>query len=213
MTQRKPIGEDCDRCFGTKKRATHRIRFVIRGVPYETCLCDDHQVMFDRDMQAWTRMARELGATPLTGPTTDPDQRGKVDPPAPIGKPYRPPSQRYRPDPAPLVVSRGEVIDHDADQVTPFVLPDDIRPETIERWSQGFTDHARERMVLRNVTAQEVLRVIQSTDKTIRRPGKPGADDTALYIRGDVKVIVNERTRIVLTVGRPSLEIFDAEAI
>lgn len=49
----------CDRCLGEKRAENHE-RFTFMGTDYELDLCDKHADMLQRDMGAWTRVAREV---------------------------------------------------------------------------------------------------------------------------------------------------------
>lgn len=206
----------CQRCYGGKVPAVARVRFNYKGTPYETILCASHAEKIELDMQAWVRTATELGVTRE-------DSRAASSFARPIGAPYvaeeagRAPVRVPRivqantarpglpvPDPA-LALRMG----YDPDPA--FPRRDEIRPETVEAWQDAFTEHALERMELRQISVTQVLRCIQSPAKTRRCPSKPGADtDTAMYVFEDVKVIVNERTRSILTVSRPSDDVFQS---
>lgn len=196
MTRRKANFGNCVRCFGNATPATNLTRFGYKGVPYQVALCQSHQVMLDRDMTAWIRTAHELGMPPAT-PDPRPDDPGR--------------RMKVTPPPAPRLVPEGNEADWDGP--LSFLQPEEIAPGTLEVWGDAFTEHARHRMAERGITRQQVWRTIQASGKTVRRPAKPDAPDTAIYEYLDVKVVVDERTRSVLTVARPSDEVFDSEAV
>lgn len=61
------------------------------------------------------------------------------------------------------------------------------------------TDHAREQMVERRITATALDAVLHRPTHTV--PDPKGRADCRYFVRGDLLAVVNERERVVITVG------------
>ncbi len=212
----------CQRCFGGQVPAVRRVRFNFDGVPYETLLCHNHFERIRDDMLSWIRTATELGAAPVeAAPAVRPARLIGSAPSGGDRAPIRLPrivsanvmaanQPGQRTDTGAFLPAASPAAESPAHESL-FTRPNELRHDTIENWQDGFTDHALERMQSRQVSVTQVLRCIQATGKTRRCPSKPGGDpDTALYEFEDVRVVVNERTNSILTVARPSDDLFQS---
>jgi len=165
--------KSCARCM-TPTPSTTIGSFAYENVRYEIPLCDPHAAMFDRDMVGWLRLASEI-APPKTLPL-----KSRVDTSTPI---------RFL---IPKAPPREIVLDDD---------PEPPEAEGFSDWTMGFdlSLHARERMAERGISSAEVYRVIDSQSKT-RAPGD--REGTHVYRTRELKIVVDERTRSVLTAAR-----------
>jgi hypothetical protein len=176
-----PKGKTCARCMTPTPAATTG-SFSYEGVPYEIPLCAKHATMFDSDMVGWLRLASEV------------EPPKKVQP-LQTARRYEggPPIRMFIP-PAPV---REVVLDDDEPE--PPEPPDPPPDLNLSDFAKSFTltRHAIERMNEREVHVLDVYRLIDSPSKT--RSAKGG---THIYRNHDLKVIVSESARSIITVAR-----------
>ena len=172
-----PTGKNCARCV-TPTRATITAAFAYEKTNYQIPLCEPHATMFDRDMIGWLRLATEVDAQPSA-----------ITPLRP--RDDSPPIRRFIPKGPPREVNLDE---YEAPNVRAV-----IRPGALE---YQFTKHAEERMQERGISRREVYQLIADPSKS-RTTSKNG---THVYRKGDLKIVVNEIDKMIITVGADPIE-------
>lgn len=161
--------------FGAGHPATQTVSVEFAGTHYELDLCQEHADAFDHIMWSWLTVARETGGPQSLAPVMTDRLReaAAVVPSLP---------ERLRPPP-PEVVTKTEL--------------DILRI----RWS--LTEHARERIDERGpifgFIVDDVLVAAEKPERSHR--DRNGGVDLWVHWRGNVKVVVNRRERVVITVG------------
>lgn len=171
------------RCFEQVK-ATITGKFSYENHNYEVELCDSHAALFDRDMQGWTRIGREVENSKSHSVTS-------FSPTAAVTNIK-----------VPFPVTDGGV------EVYDDRLPPPVQGEmTADAMTYEFTENALLRMKRRRISRVDVLRLISSKQKTTR----PGNDlATLIHELGNKRVVVDPVEKSVLTVafrGEPEEEL------
>lgn len=170
-----PKAKTCARCMEPTP-ATTVGSFSYEGVPYEIPLCDPHATMFDRDMVGWLRLASEVEPPKAVQPLQT-ARRYEGGPPIKFLIPKAPP--------------REVILDDDPEppepQFTDFAMEFDL------------TYHARQRMHERGISRAEVYQLLGNPAKTRTAGNQEG---THVYRTRDLRVVVNEEARTVLTAAR-----------
>lgn len=176
----------CDRCF-IERPATTTVQFCFGDGTYVLDLCDQHAELWEQDLLAWVRLARDADKPH----TEDPAKRAWT------------PGARYAPKVA--IPDLPPVFRHEEPDVTPWDGPEPIldpRPDRSNGETWTFSTHAEERMQQRNVTATEALWA--ATNPKTRRPGRE--PELTVHEADDIKVVVNERRKVIVTVSRKDLD-------
>lgn len=184
MARRIVRSSTCDRCY-QERTATTTVQFCFGDNTYVLDLCNEHAGLWEQDMLAWVRLARDA---------TEAHTQVRA-------KPSWTPGARYAPKV--VIPERPPVVRVLEPDIAPYDGPEptyDPRPEPVPSWT--ISTHAKERMEQRGVGLSEVL--LTADSPMTRRPGRE--PELTVLERDDIKVVVHERRRIVVTVSRKGTE-------
>lgn len=183
----------CDRCsFGREKEASTERVFCLDELWYELNLCEDHAKMFDRDWTGWTRLATD------------------IDPPSGRERHSEWFSAERKRETERIRELRDKANTQAASAEFALRRAAEIELETAQREELNarqsipgalewrLVNHARERMLERGFTIHEVLTTAASPGTVVRQPWR--GPDIAVHQRGDCRVVVNDRTKAIITV-------------
>jgi hypothetical protein len=192
MVQRKVAIEVCDRCaFGKAKPATEERKVTIDGVTTRLVLCEPHASNFDRDLFAWTRNGEEIE-------TEAPRLRSAYFNAERQAEARRIVELRSR---AQQQHTSGELAKRRLEEMDQRALSEE--EQRIYRSIPGalnwrLTTHAAERMLERGFDVAAVLNAAARPNAVIRQPWR--GEDIAVHCVEDCRVVVNDRTKAIITV-------------
>lgn len=180
----------CDRCaFGGEKPATEERRYAIEDRYYLLELCQEHAEMFDRDMSRWTRVSQDID-NPYAG------TRGRSE------FFTREATEQTRRARELAEKARKEAASRDfaARRAAEIAMEEEqhLRKSLPGALAWALTTHARERMVERGFTLEDLYRTATQPEHTY--PQEWRGPDVAIYQRGDCRLAVNTRQQVVITV-------------
>lgn len=174
----------CDRCpSGREKRATSTEFLSLGQTTVKLHLCDKHGRDLDRDFWLWGQLGETLEKQSAGKYNSDyvADARRAAELRAQQVEKERA-EQAIESVPAAEAVSRAQMV-------------------TLPYWASSwvFTKHAMERLHERDITAVQALSA--ACTPSVTRMGR--TDDTAIHENEHAKVVVNKKTKEILTVGYP----------
>lgn len=179
----------CDRCsFGKVLPATTSRTYAIEDRYYKLDLCENHGEMFDRDIGGWTRLSEEIdnpydGSSKITSTfTREQSERAR----AVLNQSD---AIRRNVEDSAFVQKQAEKLAKEAMQHAYNSIPG------AKLWT--FTNHARERMMLRKFTPAEVLMAVTMPATRTPHPSDP----SEVYCTRDRCIaIVNPRAHVIVTI-------------
>lgn len=181
----------CDRCsFGVNRRATGKRVFALDDRYYELDLCETHLDAFDRDLGGWTRLAAEIdNPYSKSGPQqSSMFTRERAELAHSVNR--RSDELRQQDEQSAFAQRRAEALAAEIEEHAFKTIPG------ARKWT--LTRHARERMLQRNFTPAEVLMVATMPGTKMRQPWR--GPDIAVHVRGDCRVVVDDRCHQIITV-------------
>lgn len=194
MAKRTIVIDLCDRCgFGKESPATTERVFTPDGdLWYMLKLCEKHAEMYDRDMIGWTRLAADIDAPNMERQRsvffTEERKRETERLRELTGKVNQEAASRAFAD------RRLREIELENAQREELLARQRI-PGALD-WR--LVNHARERMLERNFTIEEVLRTAAQPAVVRRQPWR--GPEFAVHERDDCRVVVNDQTKAIITV-------------
>lgn len=190
MVRVRTLVHTCDRCaFGTEKPATTHRTFAIDDRYYKIDLCEKHAEAFDRDLGSWTRLSTDID-NPFAGKQSSTTYT-RVDAEDARRILAQSDEVRRQKEQSVLAQQQAEKLAKKAEEQAFGLIPG------ARKWT--LTRHARERMMERGLTLTEVLMAV--TMPATRTPrAQAGQTHQTICMRGDCKVVVDERTHEIITV-------------
>lgn len=170
----------CDRCV-TPTEATITEKVTWHGQVYEIDLCEKHAEMMQRDVWGWLRNAREVETSSVFEKTWSPFERRSS------ARAFSPPA---------LVQGNNEL---GAAKDRPLTTRPPL-PAIAQAWT--FTKHAEQRLAERGpqygFSRYEVLMAVVEPELVVPSTKQ---DETEIRKRGNLRVVVNPSSFLILTVS------------
>lgn len=191
MAHRKQVVKLCDSCSKDVRAAT-TVKFSLNSVDYMIDLCEKHADAITRDFLSWARIAQEI------------ERPNMFARPDAVRDYTRRPSTIKSPQPAPAAGSSPAAAQKPAPKPAP-------RPEISHpalEWT--LSTHAEEQLAERGpkygFNRTDVFLAVAHPERTIEPADMGGR---TFYVRGNVRLCVNEKDKIVITVLPRSTRDFD----